>query len=113
MKKIEAIIRPEQLEDIKESLKPLDLNGISITQIMGFGCQKGWTEFIRGSEVDFNFLPKIKIELIVSEEHAENVIEQIIAAAKTGEIGDGKIFISEIQDAIRIRTGERGLNAIK
>ena len=113
MKKIEAIIRPEQIEDIKENLKHLDLNGISITQIMGSGCQKGWTEFIRGSEVDYNFLPKIKIELVVSDEQMEDVIESIISTAKTGEIGDGKIFISEIQDAIRIRTGERGLAALK
>lgn len=113
MKKIEAIIRPEQIEDIKENLKPINLNGLSITQIMGFGCQKGWTEFIRGSEVDYNFLPKIKLELVVSDEQAEDVIERIIAATKTGEVGDGKIFISEIQDAIRIRTGERGVSAIE
>jgi len=113
MKKIEAIIRPEQMEDMKESLKPLDLNGISMTQIMGSGCQKGWTEFIRGAKVDYNFLPKIKIELVVSDDQLEDVISMIIATAKTGEIGDGKIFISEIQDAIRIRTGERGLAALK
>jgi Nitrogen regulatory protein PII len=113
MKKIEAIIRPEQIADIKENLKTLDLNGISITQIMGSGCQKGWTEFIRGSEVDYNFLPKIKIELVVADEQMEDVIETIISTAQTGEIGDGKIFISEIQDAIRIRTSERGIAALK
>lgn len=113
MKKIEAIIRPEQIEDIKESLKPLNLNGISVTQIMGSGCQKGWTEFIRGSEVDYNFLPKIKIELVVSDEQMEDVVQKIITTAQTGEIGDGKIFISEIQDAIRIRTGERGISALQ
>lgn len=112
MKKIEAMIRPEQLADIKESLKALDLNGISVTQIMGSGCQKGWTEFIRGSEVDYNFLPKIKIELVVSDEQVEDVVATIISTAQTGEIGDGKIFISDIQDVIRIRTGERGMAAL-
>ncbi len=113
MKKIEAIIRPEQIADIKEKLKSLNLNGISITQIMGSGCQKGWTEFIRGAEVDYNFLPKIKIELVVADDQLEDVIQAIISTAQTGEIGDGKIFISEIQDAIRIRTGERGLAALE
>jgi nitrogen regulatory protein P-II 1 len=113
MKKIEAVIRPEQIEDIKQALKPLDLNGISIMQIMGSGCQRGWTEFIRGTEIDYNFLPKIKMELVVSDDQAEEIIQIIMDTAKTGEIGDGKIFISEIQDAIRIRTGERGDNALR
>lgn len=112
MKKIDAIIRPEQMEDIKEALRPLNLNGISITQIMGSGCQRGWQEFIRGTEVEINFLPKIKIELVVADSRAEDVIDIIMKTAQTGEIGDGKIFISEISDAIRIRTGERGEAAI-
>lgn len=112
MKKIDAIIRPEQMEDIKEALRPMYLNGISITQIMGSGCQRGWKEFIRGTEVDINFLPKIKIELVVADSRAEEVIDIIMKTAQTGEIGDGKIFISEITDAIRIRTGERGEAAI-
>lgn len=112
MKKIEAVIRPEQIEDLKEALRPLNLNGISITQIMGSGCQRGWKEFIRGQEVDINFLPKIKMELVVADSRAEEIIGLIIKTAQTGEIGDGKIFISEISDAIRIRTGERGEAAI-
>lgn len=113
MKKIEAFIRPEKLEDIKEMLKSLNLNGLSISQIMGCGSQKGWKEFVRGSEVDVNVLPKIKIELVVRAEQVEDVIEKIAGKAKTGDVGDGKIFISEITDALRIRTNERGLNAIK
>lgn len=113
MKRIEAIIRPEQIEDIKECLKPLGTNGISIYQIMGSGCQRGWKEFIRGTEVDFNFLPKIKVELIVENGKEDEVIDCIIKTIKTGEIGDGKIFISDIKDAVRIRTGERGAAALK
>lgn len=113
MKKIEAIIRPEQIEDIKECLKPLNLNGISINQIMGSGCQRGWKEFVRGVEVDYNFLPKIKLELVVSDSQVDDVVSRIIETANTGNIGDGKIFISDVLDAIRIRTGERGDDAIK
>lgn len=113
MKKIEAVIRPEQMEDIKEALKPMNLNGISVMQIMGSGCQRGWKEFIRGTEVDINFLPKIKMEMVVADSRAEEVIRIIMETAQTGEIGDGKIFISEISDAIRIRTGERGDAAVE
>ena len=113
MKKIEAFIRPEKLEDIKDVLKSVDLNGLSITQIMGCGNQMGWKEFIRGSEVDYNFLPKIKVELVVKDEQVEEVIACIAKTAKTGEAGDGKIFISDILDAYRIRTGERGKKAIE
>lgn len=113
MKKIEAIIRPEQIEDIKESLKPLNLNGLSVTQIMGTGCQRGWTEIVRGTEVDFNFLPKIKLEIVVSDEQAKEVVRRIIETAKTGKIGDGKIFLYDVLDAVRIRTGERGEDAIR
>lgn len=113
MKKIEAFIRPEKLEDIKEIMDELKLNGLSIMQVMGCGNQKGWTEFVRGAEVDYNFLTKIKIELVVPDTQAESVIDAVIKKAYTGEFGDGKIFISDIQDAIRIRTGERGEDAIK
>jgi nitrogen regulatory protein P-II 1 len=114
MKKIEAYIRPEKLEDIKEVLDCAHLNGLSISQIMGCGSQKGWHEheFIRGAEVDYNFLPKIKIETVVRDDQVEAVVQAIIDKAKTGEIGDGKIFISEVSDAIRVRTGERGEDAI-
>ncbi|HCR43454.1 MAG TPA: transcriptional regulator [Ruminococcaceae bacterium] len=113
MKRIEAFIRPEQIEDVKESLKNAGINGISVYQIMGSGCQRGWKEFIRGTEVDFNFLPKIKVELIVEDNEADSVIDCIVKTVQTGEIGDGKIFISDIQDAVRIRTGERGTDALK
>ena len=113
MKKIEAIIRPEQIEDIKESLKPLNLNGISVTQIMGIGCQRGWKEIVRGTEVDYNFLPKIKLEMVVLDEQAEEVVHRITETAKTGNIGDGKIFLYDVLDAVRIRTGERGEDAVR
>ena len=113
MKKIEAYIRPEKLEDIKEIMDKLKLNGLSIMQVMGCGNQKGWTEFVRGMEVDYNFLTKIKIETIVPDSQAEAVVAGIMEKARTGEYGDGKIFISDVQDAIRIRTGERGNDAIK
>lgn len=113
MKKIEAFIRPEKLEEIKEVMDKMNLNGLSIMQVMGCGNQKGWTEFVRGAEVDYNFLTKIKIETVVPDDQAEEVIACIIEKAHTGEYGDGKIFISDIQEAIRIRTGERGEKAVK
>ena len=113
MKKIEAFIRPEKLEDIKEIMDKLKLNGLSIMQVMGCGNQKGWTEFVRGAEIDYNFLTKIKIEMVVPDAQAEAVIDAITKKAYTGEYGDGKIFISDIQDAVRIRTGEREEDAIK
>jgi len=113
MKKIEAYIRPEKLEEIKEVIDKLNLNGLSVMQVMGCGNQKGWTEFVRGVEVDYNFLTKIKIETVVPDEQAEAVVACITDRAYTGEFGDGKIFISNVQDAIRIRTGERGVNAVK
>lgn len=113
MKKIEAYIRPEKLEDMKEIMDELNLNGLSILQVMGCGNQKGWTEFVRGMEVDYNFLTKIKIETVVPDSQAEAVVNAITKRACTGEFGDGKIFISDVQDAVRIRTGERGNDAIK
>ncbi|ADU27716.1 P-II family nitrogen regulator [Ethanoligenens harbinense] len=112
MKKIEAFIRPEKLEDIKVILKKLDLNGMSLSQVMGCGNQKGWKEFIRGAEVDVNFLPKIKIEVVVPDEQVDTVIDHITETARTGEAGDGKIFVFDIAEAVRIRTGERGNDAI-
>jgi len=113
MKKIEAFIRPEKLEDIKQILDTLHLNGLTITQVMGCGNQKGWKEFVRGAEVDYNFLQKLKIELYVLDEQVESVVDSLIKKAHTGEFGDGKIFISDITDAIRIRTKERGTDALK
>ena len=113
MVKIEAFIRPEKLEEIKDVLKSYKLNGLSISQIMGCGNQKGWKEYVRGTEVDVNFLPKIKIELVVLDDQVDPVVNSICEKAYTGEVGDGKIFISEIKDAIRIRTKERGIVALK
>lgn len=113
MKKIEAYIRPEKLEDIKAALLKYHLNGMSISQVMGCGNQKGWKKFVRGTEVDINFLQKIKLEMVVLDEQVEGLIECIIDASATGEFGDGKIFVYEVGDAIRVRTKERGKNAIK
>ena len=113
MKKIEAYIRPEKIDDVKAVMSTLHLNGLSITQVMGCGTQKGWVEYVRGTEVDYNFLPKIKIEMVVQDTQVEAVIDNITEKAQTGNIGDGKIFVSEITDAIRIRTRERGVDAIK
>jgi Nitrogen regulatory protein PII len=113
MKKIEAFIRPEKLEDIKQILDELHLNGLSITQVMGCGNQKGWKEYVRGAEVEYNFLQKLKVEFYVLDEQVEGIIDSLIQKACTGEVGDGKIIISDIIDAIRIRTKERGTDALK
>ncbi len=113
MKKIEAIVRPEKFEDLKEVLQTLPINGLSISQLVGFGKQKGWKEYVRGVEVDLNFLPKMKLEMVVDDQVVEEIISVICREAGTGEVGDGKIFVSNIEDAIRIRTGERGTAAIK
>lgn len=113
MKKIEAFIRPEKLEDIKEILGKFNLNGLSIMQVMGCGSQKGWKKFVRGTEVDYNFLQKIKLEMVVLDEQVEDVVQGIVEISSTGEFGDGKIFIYDVSDAIRIRTKERGEAAIK
>lgn len=112
MKKIEAIIRPSKLEDLKEELLKINLNGITITQVMGCGKQLGWKEFYRGAEISLNVLPKVKVELIVNDDVVETVVDAIIKFSRTGEIGDGKIFISDIIECIRIRTGERGVAAL-
>ncbi len=112
MKKIEAIIKPFKLDDVKEALQEIGLHGITVTEARGFGRQKGHTELYRGAEYVVDFLPKVKIEIIVTDELVEKTIEAIVAAAQTGRIGDGKIFVSPIEDVIRIRTGERGPNAI-
>jgi nitrogen regulatory protein P-II 1 len=113
MKKIEAIIRPEKLQDIKDTLASLNIGGLSISEIMGCGSQKGWKEYVRGSEVDFNFLHKIKLEMVVQDEQVEMVIDKICSVAQTGEVGDGKIFITDVIDAVRIRTKERSNLALK
>ena len=112
MKKVEAIIKPFKLDEIKEALNELGLQGITVLEAKGFGRQKGHTELYRGAEYIVDFLPKVKIELIIEDQQLDSAIEAIQKAAHTGRIGDGKIFISSIEDAIRIRTGERGSEAI-
>jgi nitrogen regulatory protein P-II 1 len=112
MKKIEAIIRSEKLEDIKEELTRLNINGLTISQVMGCGKQKGWKEYFRGQEVILNVLPKTKLEIVVTDAQLENITDIIVRIARTGDVGDGKIFIYDVADAIRIRTGERGIGAV-
>jgi len=112
MKKIEAIIKPFKLDEVKEGLQEVGIQGITVTEAKGFGRQKGHTELYRGAEYVVDFLPKVKLEVVVEDSLAERAVEAIQAAAKTGRIGDGKIFVSEIQEAIRIRTGERGAEAV-
>jgi nitrogen regulatory protein P-II 1 len=112
MKKVEAIIKPFKLDEIKEALHEIGLQGITVLEAKGFGRQKGHTELYRGAEYIVDFLPKVKIELIIEDQQLDTAIEAIQKAAHTGRIGDGKIFISPIEDAIRIRTGERGAEAI-
>ncbi|MHB1485734.1 MAG: P-II family nitrogen regulator [Saccharofermentanales bacterium] len=113
MKKIEMFIRPDKLEDVKEGFDALKINGLSISEVMGCGKQKGWKEYVRGSEVDYKFLKKIKIETVVTDDQLENVINTVCEKAQTGQVGDGKIFVYDVIDAIRIRTRERGEKAIK
>lgn len=112
MKKIEAIIRPGKLEDIKEALNKYNIQGLTISQVMGCGHQKGRKEYYRGTEVTMNLLPKIKLEIVIKDESLEDVLAIISKEAKTGEVGDGKIFIYTVENAIRIRTGEQGEEAI-
>ena len=112
MKKIEAIIKPFKLDDVKEALQEIGLQGITVIEARGFGRQKGHTELYRGAEYVVDFLPKVKIEVIVTDDMVEKAVEAIVTAAQTGRIGDGKIFVLPVEDVIRIRTGERGPNAI-
>jgi len=112
MKKIEAIIKPFKLDEVKEALQEIGLQGITVIEAKGFGRQKGHTELYRGAEYVVDFLPKVKIEVVLGDEMLDKAVEAIQKAAKTGRIGDGKIFISAIEEAIRIRTGEHGTDAI-
>lgn len=112
MKKVEAIIKPFKLDDVKESLKEVGVQGLTVTEVKGFGRQKGHTELYRGAEYVIDFLPKIKLEIVVSDDMVTKVIDAIIDSAKTGKIGDGKIFIFPMEEVIRIRTGERGEDAL-
>jgi nitrogen regulatory protein P-II 1 len=112
MKKIEAIIKPFKLDEVKEALAKLNVQGMTVTEVKGFGRQKGHTELYRGAEYVVDFLPKIKIEILVADQDAAAAAEAIMATAKTGRIGDGKIFILPVEEAVRIRTGERGASAV-
>ena len=112
MKKIEAVIKPFKLDDVKEALTQLGVFGMTVTEVRGFGRQKGHTELYRGSEYTIDFLPKVKIEVVVPNEVVDKVISAIASAAKTGSIGDGKVFVLPVGEALRIRTGEKGERAI-
>ncbi|HXG46289.1 MAG TPA: P-II family nitrogen regulator [Methylomirabilota bacterium] len=112
MKKIEAIIKPFKLEEVKDALSSLGIAGMTVTEVKGFGRQKGHTEIYRGSEYTVDFLPKIKIEVILSDSQVASAVDAIVKAAKTGKIGDGKVFVSAIENAVRIRTEETGDQAV-
>ena len=112
MKKIEAVIKPFKLEEVKDALAEIGIEGMTVTEVKGFGRQKGHTEIYRGSEYSVDFLPKIKLDIVVGDDNVEAATKAIISAAKTGKIGDGKVFISQIEEAIRIRTDEKGNEAL-
>ena len=112
MKRIEAIIRPSKLEEIKEALKNNNINGVTISQVMGCGKQLGWKEYHRGTELITNVLPKIEVKMVIEDSKVEEVIDLISSIARNGEVGDGKIFVIDICDCVRIRTGERGNDAL-
>ncbi|MEL6800373.1 MAG: P-II family nitrogen regulator [Pseudomonadota bacterium] len=112
MKKVEAIIKPFKLDEVKEALQEIGVQGLSVLEVKGFGRQKGHTELYRGAEYVVDFLPKVKIEVVLEDDQVEPAIEAIVGAAKTDKIGDGKIFISPVEDALRIRTGETGGDAL-
>ncbi len=112
MKKVEAIIKPFKLDEVKEALSSIGVQGLTVSEVKGFGRQKGHTELYRGAEYVVDFLPKVKLEIIVSDEVVSQVVETIERAARTGRIGDGKIFVLPMEEVVRIRTGERGPNAL-
>lgn len=112
MKKIEAIIKPFKLDDVKKALNEINIEGMTVSEVKGFGRQKGHTEFYRGAEYTVDFLPKIKIEIVTAEDMAATAVEAIMTAARTGKIGDGKIFVTDVEETVRIRTGEKGRSAL-
>jgi len=112
MKKVEAIIKPFKLDEVKEALQEAGIQGLSVTEVKGFGRQKGHTELYRGAEYVVDFLPKVKIEVVLTDDMVDTAVQAIIAAARTDKIGDGKIFVSPVEQAIRIRTGETGDDAV-
>ena len=112
MKRIEAVLKPHKFEEVQEALREAGVEGMTVTDVKGFGRQRGHTEIYRGSEYVIDFLPKVKIEVLATDDRVDVIVEAIIRAAKTGKIGDGKIFISQVEDVVRIRTGERGADAL-
>jgi nitrogen regulatory protein P-II 1 len=112
MKKIEAIIKPFKLEEVKEALSNVGIKGLTVSEVKGFGRQKGHKELYRGAEYEIEFLPKVKLEVVVPDAEVENVIEAIVSSARTGRLGDGKVFLTPVEEVVRIRTGERGEEAI-
>jgi nitrogen regulatory protein P-II 1 len=112
MKKIEAIIKPFKLDEVKEALSRVGVDGLTVSEVKGFGRQKGHTELYRGAEYVVDFLPKVKLEIVVTADVVDKVVEAIVGAANTGKIGDGKIFVLPLEEAVRIRTGERGADAV-
>lgn len=112
MKKVEAVIKPFKLDDVREALSEIDVTGMTVTEVKGFGRQKGHTELYRGAEYVVDFLPKVKLEVVVSDDHVERCVEAICKAAHTGKIGDGKIFVTNVEKTVRIRTGEQDEDAL-
>jgi nitrogen regulatory protein P-II 1 len=112
MKKIDAVVKPFKLDEVREALSDIGVSGLTVTEVKGFGRQKGHTELYRGAEYVVDFLPKVKIEIVVADTMVEQVLEAIVKAARTGKIGDGKIFVSDLNEVIRIRTGETGAEAL-
>ncbi|MEI3376234.1 MAG: P-II family nitrogen regulator [Coriobacteriales bacterium] len=112
MKRITAIVRTEKLEPLKEALFGADISGMTISQVMGCGNQHGWSEYYRGTEVLLNMVPKVKFELVVNDERAQELVDVICETARTGEVGDGKVFVSPVEEVVRIRTGEQGTDAV-
>ena len=112
MKKIEAVIKPFKLDEVRDALGEVGVEGMTVSEVKGFGRQKGHTEIYRGSEYTVDFLPKIKLEIVAADEQVERAVETIVSSAKTGKIGDGKVFVSNIEEAVRIRTDERGEQAV-
>jgi nitrogen regulatory protein P-II 1 len=112
MKKIEAVIKPFKLDEVREALSEVGCSGLTVTEVKGFGRQKGHTELYRGAEYTVDFLPKVKVEVVLAEDMVEKAIDAIIKAARTGKIGDGKIFVTDVPQVVRIRTGETGENAV-
>jgi nitrogen regulatory protein PII len=112
VKKIEAVVKPFKVEDVKEALAEIGIEGMTVSEVKGFGRQKGHSEIYRGSEYTVDFLPKVKFEVVVADERAQPAVDAILRSAKTGKIGDGKVFVSDIEQAVRIRTDERGIDAL-